>query len=420
MAWVEKTAEKFGRSVLKKVPVVNTITSFADDLGGTLNAVGKKLGIGKSEADKRKDRTRYFHERLRKGDFAHVNQTAQVEGALGGKGTRFKGLALEALWVQRQKEAGASLAEIIEALGGTQTATGFSLDSNAPGAKEARGGRLPNLDGTPNDTEAKWNSLRAGSAPVRSTPAPEPGEDADTGTTGTSPRPDRSAPAAPKKKASSPSAPKAPRVPRPKPDCKYGPRDENGHCPKKPPSLKSEFAKLPKAKPPCAYGERLDSGYCPKKPKRSQAATKAQRKLETAAGAAVSKGAQYIYKNLGAAGTFKLLAKASLVGAAGAAAYAATKKLLTLRPKNWDDIMYETAKQVGIARNQVRQDHPEIDWNNPSDPATAAQIAEVMGPLNQYFKERQAMMQSEKAQGSPPRLAFMFDDNSVYSNTYGK
>lgn len=41
--------------------------------------------------------------------------------------------------------------------------------------------------------------------------------------------------------------------------CKYGPRDEDGYCPKKPKAPK-------KAKKPCKYGPRDAQGYCPKKP----------------------------------------------------------------------------------------------------------------------------------------------------------
>lgn len=41
--------------------------------------------------------------------------------------------------------------------------------------------------------------------------------------------------------------------------CKYGPRGEDGYCPKKPKAAK-------KPKKPCKYGPRDAQGYCPKKP----------------------------------------------------------------------------------------------------------------------------------------------------------
>lgn len=50
--------------------------------------------------------------------------------------------------------------------------------------------------------------------------------------------------------------------------CKYGPRDADGYCPKKPASSStSKPPRAPRAKPPCKYGPRDASGYCPKKPK---------------------------------------------------------------------------------------------------------------------------------------------------------
>lgn len=50
--------------------------------------------------------------------------------------------------------------------------------------------------------------------------------------------------------------------------CKYGPRDENGLCPKKPKAApKPKKAKAAKAKAPCKYGPRDAQGHCPKKPK---------------------------------------------------------------------------------------------------------------------------------------------------------
>lgn len=51
--------------------------------------------------------------------------------------------------------------------------------------------------------------------------------------------------------------------------CKYGPRDEEGRCPKKPKaSAGSKSSKrTAKAKPPCKYGPRDAEGHCPKKPK---------------------------------------------------------------------------------------------------------------------------------------------------------
>lgn len=50
--------------------------------------------------------------------------------------------------------------------------------------------------------------------------------------------------------------------------CKYGARDSDGFCPKKPRSSGSSTApKAQRSKPPCKYGPRGSDGYCPKKPK---------------------------------------------------------------------------------------------------------------------------------------------------------
>ena len=52
--------------------------------------------------------------------------------------------------------------------------------------------------------------------------------------------------------------------------CKYGPRDAEGHCPKKPRASSSSSKTTSGAssnKRPCKYGPRGTDGLCPKKPK---------------------------------------------------------------------------------------------------------------------------------------------------------
>lgn len=49
--------------------------------------------------------------------------------------------------------------------------------------------------------------------------------------------------------------------------CKYGPRDSEGRCPKKPKSAAK--------KKPCKYGARTSEGLCPKKPRASSAPSSA-------------------------------------------------------------------------------------------------------------------------------------------------
>lgn len=54
--------------------------------------------------------------------------------------------------------------------------------------------------------------------------------------------------------------------------CKYGPRDDEGKCPKKPKSTNSTGSKSSaRTKPPCKYGPRDANGLCPKKPKSTRA-----------------------------------------------------------------------------------------------------------------------------------------------------
>lgn len=411
MAIVPKKFTKRLDKLTDKIPGLGLGKELGKGLSDVANAVGSALGLGRSEADRRKDRTREFHEALRKGDWAHIEKTAEVEGALGGRGTRHKGLALEALWVLAQRKKGYSLPEIRQAIAGN-------------GGAEARGGRLPNLDGTPNYTREQWQAARSssGSAPDADSNSEAPSRRRET----TSSTPTESASGAKRKKPSAkPEMSKEERARRRRlaqGDCKSGPRDADGYCPK--PSRKAEsggadplrpFADAPKKKRDCKYGARVD-GYCPPKPKseRARKETKAERaakrKLETAVTGAVTKSARYVYKNLGALGTVKLLAKASLIGAAGVAAYALTKKLLTITAKNWDDMRYELSAAVARARTEARKQNPQVDWDDP------LQAEQVMAPFNQYYKERRAIMDKSEAMGVKPHLEFYFDDRSDYAS----
>lgn len=63
------------------------------------------------------------------------------------------------------------------------------------------------------------------------------------------------------------AAKKAPKAARPKPPCKWGPRDENGYCPSKP-AADPSVTTSGKPKAPCKWGPRDKNGYCPLKPSR--------------------------------------------------------------------------------------------------------------------------------------------------------
>ena len=56
--------------------------------------------------------------------------------------------------------------------------------------------------------------------------------------------------------------------------CKYGPRDSDGRCPKKPRAASSSSrtsSGTSSSKRPCKYGPRDSEGHCPKKPKTARA-----------------------------------------------------------------------------------------------------------------------------------------------------
>jgi hypothetical protein len=52
--------------------------------------------------------------------------------------------------------------------------------------------------------------------------------------------------------------------------CKYGPRDADGYCPKKPKATRSSSTTKTASKRPCKYGPRDADGRCPKKQTQSQ------------------------------------------------------------------------------------------------------------------------------------------------------
>lgn len=52
--------------------------------------------------------------------------------------------------------------------------------------------------------------------------------------------------------------------------CKYGPRDSDGRCPKKPRAAKPTRSKSSSTGRPCKYGPRDSEGRCPKPPKKER------------------------------------------------------------------------------------------------------------------------------------------------------
>lgn len=175
------------------------------------------------------------------------------------------------------------------------------------------------------------------------------------------------------------SAPAAPAAPRPKPPCKYGPRVD-GYCPKKPPAGASGGRRTSgRAKPPCKYGPRGEDGYCPKKGQGSVSVGGVTAKLPASVTRKIEAS---VTKSLAPAVTKALpyIAKASLVGLAGYAAYWLTSKLQRYRYKTYDDLRYAAANAYREARQQAAADN-----GRGLTPAENKQLAD-------YFKQSMAQL----------------------------
>lgn len=98
--------------------------------------------------------------------------------------------------------------------------------------------------------------------------------------------------------------------------CKYGPRDADGFCPKKPATPRAaKAAKAPKKKPPCKYGPRDADGYCPKKPKTTR---EMQAVITLAKGSSTPEQREHAKKTLKTK-TTSIVARSAEAGAAAAA-----------------------------------------------------------------------------------------------------
>lgn len=187
-----------------------------------------------------------------------------------------------------------------------------------------------------------------------------------------------------------------PRAARP---CAYGPRGADGYCPKRPSQAQRLAATgaAPRASRPCAYGPRGADGYCPKKPaatRSSRATTAAQRRLETAVGSGLTKAGKAAVTAVGgpmAAGG--LILKASLVGAAGLAAYWLTSQLMKARFKTWEELHWELANQYRAARQQAA-----AGAGRGLTPQENAQFSA-------WFKQKKAELEARQASGESLRSA---------------
>lgn len=195
----------------------------------------------------------------------------------------------------------------------------------------------------------------------------------------------------------------APAAPRPKPPCAYGPRDpQTGYCPKRPRATSSGqsttgsgIASQPRASRPCAYGPRdPQTGLCPKRPRRATTTTAVERARDraiTAGGTAAANAAKSILKTVGAGQVVRVIAKASLVGLAGVAAYALTRKLMELRYRTYPELKAAAA----IAYKQARREQGE-------DAAAGIFLPKEVGDqLAAYFRSRLRLLAAHEAAGDP-------------------
>jgi len=94
-----------------------------------------------------------------------------------------------------------------------------------------------------------------------------------------------------------------------------------------------------------------------------------------------------VLKTVGPGQVLSVVAKASLVGLAGLAAYYLTSKLQKLRYKTYDELRYEAANAYRQARQQVA-----AEQGRGLTPAESAQ-------LSQYFKARMSLLDAHEAAG---------------------
>lgn len=137
-----------------------------------------------------------------------------------------------------------------------------------------------------------------------------------------------------------------------------------------------------------------------------------ERQVSTELSKAAGAGIKYVLKEYGAGKIVKVLAKASLVGLAGIAAYELTKKLRTLRLKTWDEIRYEAANESRRARQAAAL---KAGYDIDAPPGTPGAVpASFNADFTKYFKERMQLIDLlSSAAAKPPTdwANLVFDDD---------
>lgn len=353
------------KTILKQTPAGAAL--------GVLKGIGSALGIGgKTAADYRKERYRKAYASLYAGDWGQVQNLAN--------NSQYPGLRVGMAWALRQYQRGVILDTIsayLQASGGEQTRLGNGPD-------------LP-VGGVPSSP---------GSVPISA------GGNSTPGTTST-------------------SGGSVPTVPRPKPPCKYGPRDPvTGYCPKKPPATATTPSYItPQApggrpKPPCKYGPRDADGFCPKRPsvystRTTKADQAALRKAQSAASSIVTAGLKgagsAIKAGLAAAGVGvgTAVGVTAAVGVAAISGWMIGKAISGfLESHNPEQLRANAAVDANHARRALAEQLGVYDPNAPGVGLTMDQqqgikdaYAKAIAEINGFTSDSEAQKRLEQYQG---------------------
>jgi hypothetical protein len=336
----------------------NNAWNAAKGVGGAVKAVGRALGIGvPSEAERRHRAYAGYHRIIRSGDLAALRQGIRQAKYAGGK--------WEMAWALANNSTDANAAEAARQAAGQPRA---GLDLVVPLPTEPTG--TTQYYG---DTEVMtWPDDGVGTVPIA-------GSASSGRTKGKSisraPAAPKSAPLGLTSPLDTPSTTTSRRrlttAPKAKRPCKYGPRDENGYCPKK----------------PAAQAGRSRPGRAPKESRAHRLArTRAEKAVEAGLLKAGKAGIAAAGGGYAAAG---LLAQGALLVGAGVAAYYITTKLMQLHYRTYDDLRYEAANAYRESRRAAAE-----SLGRPLN-------AEELRQLALWFKQRKAYLDALEANGTP-------------------
>lgn len=345
---------------------------------GVVQGVESILGLGgPSEAQRRHKAYVGYHNIIRSGDFDAMWAAAQRAKYAGGK--------WELLWAYFNRSTDANMAEGARRLAGV---------SREPRADQAGGIIYPDGPGP----VAPSGGVVSSPSPAPSVPSASP----------TAPSPQ------PVPTSATPASPKAPKP------CKYGRDPLTGKCYRKTDALASGTSAglastgAPKPKRPCKYGRNAETGLCNKKPSSGYGSgssagrtkmTAAEKRANKVEQAAIRRAESAVVAGLTSAGKAAVkaaggiapaalaLAQYAAIGAAGYLAYRITAKLLTLRYKTWDELLYDVANEY---RHQ-RQELAGLTQAQEGRPLTQAELDSTA----LWYKGATARLKALRANGTP-------------------